>query len=398
MALLDRCIRGGISCACAHVNYHHRPQAEEEEAYIRAFCREHGVACHVKNDPFVWTGNFEAAAREYRYSWFARVAKEHGYSGVLTAHHMDDLIETYFMQEEKGVIPDYYGLKEERMICGLPVRRPLLNETKAQLEEYCRIHQIRTFYDETNDDTSLTRNRFRHEVLDRMSMQEKQMVLREIARKNAELQERRCRVNAWVKEGGLRADAYRGWNEEDRLTALRSCLLEYGITRSRRGLLGLDEIICRKHDFLIPLGENVLTLCGREIAVRPVPQPYRFTVNSEAELRALVSPDFRVEDGVPGVNAVTVKPEDWPLTVRSPENGDRIAMRFGHKSVHRFFIDRRIAKYDRLLWPVVTNCKNEVILIPGLGCDRGHYSIDPAFSVIQLSRCENDGGRHVNQR
>ena len=31
MALLDRCIRGGISCACAHVNYHHRPQAEEEE-------------------------------------------------------------------------------------------------------------------------------------------------------------------------------------------------------------------------------------------------------------------------------------------------------------------------------------------------------------------------------
>ena len=56
MALLDMCISSGVSCACAHVNYHHRPQADEEEAYIRNFCLEHSVPCYVKNDPFEWTG------------------------------------------------------------------------------------------------------------------------------------------------------------------------------------------------------------------------------------------------------------------------------------------------------------------------------------------------------
>jgi tRNA(Ile)-lysidine synthase len=60
-------------------------------------------------------------------------------------------------------------------------------------------------------------------------------------------------------------------------------------------------------------------------------------------------------------------------------------MRFGEKPVHRFFIDRHIPRFERPLWPVVVNAEGAVILVPGLGCDRGHYSISPSFSVIQLS-------------
>ena len=387
MALLDMCIRGGISCAAAHVNYHHRPEAEEEEAWVRSFCETNGIACYVKNDPFEWTGNFEAAAREYRYAFFARVVNEHGFSGVLTAHHMDDVLETYFMQEEKGIIPETWGLKEERLIEGVLVRRPLLNRTKAELEDYCRQNHIRTFHDVTNDDCSLQRNRIRHEIIDAMSMADKQLVLREIAGKNAVLQERRCRVNAWVREAGLKLPLYRNWAEEDRLTALREALLAYGITRSRRGLQELDRDLMTHDDPLIPLGAFILTVHDPYIMVMPKPETYAFTVRNLSELQALSAPDFTVEAGVPGVNAVTVKDDDWPLTVRSPEDGDRIAMRFGHKAVHRFFIDRKIPRFDRLVWPVVTNCRNEVILVPGLGCDKGHYSICPSFSVLQLSRC-----------
>ena len=32
---------------------------------------------------------------------------------------------------------------------------------------------------------------------------------------------------------------------------------------------------------------------------------------------------------------------------------------------------------------VVVNAAGNVILVPGLGCDRDHYSISPSFSVIQ---------------
>ena len=383
MALLDMCVSKGISCACAHVNYHHRPQAEEEEAYLRSWCRSHHVNCYVRNEPFEWKGNFEAAARNWRYEFFARVVSEHGFSGVLTAHHMDDLLETYFMQEEKGVIPETYGLASERMICGVYVLRPLLHYTKRELEEYCRQKHIRTFHDETNDDRSLTRNRIRQDIVSSMSDAERMLVLKEIERKNAQLQERRCRVRAWVKEEGLRFERYRKWNEEERLSALFDLLKDPSRPPSRSELKQIDHVLMTKNDFLLPVKDRLLSAPGGTIELLKKPQPYAYQADSEAALRQLSSPYFRVTDGTPGVSAVTLYPQDYPLTIRSPKDGDMIRMRFGRKAVHRFFIDRRIPRYERLLRPVVVNGEGRVILVPGLGCDTDHYSPCPTVSVAQ---------------
>jgi tRNA(Ile)-lysidine synthase len=88
---------------------------------------------------------------------------------------------------------------------------------------------------------------------------------------------------------------------------------------------------------------------------------------------------------VPGVNSVTVRETDFPLTIRNVREKDRIRMRFGTKKVHRFFIDRRIPLCFRDSWPIAENAAGEIILVPGLGCDRNHYSIWPDFSVIQYS-------------
>ena len=387
MALLSMCIEEGREIACAHVNYHHRPQAEEEAEYIRSFCKEHGIVCHVEEEPFVWEGNFEAAAREKRYAFFARLVQEYGYTGVLTGHQKDDLIETFLMQEEKGLIPDWYGLKEERMIHGVMVCRPLLGYTKQELEDYCRTRGIRTFYDETNGDPSLTRNRIRMETVEGMSPFEKDMVLREIRQKNAVLQERRCRVKAGIRNGNVSLADYRNWKEEDRLTALYEVLSDT-VNYSRKGLLEIDRILCRKPDFRIPVGANELVQKDGLFFMAEPARPYAFTAASLEQLAALACPYFRIEKGVPGVNAVTVTEADFPLTIRSVQSGDKIQMRFGTKPVHRFFIDRHIPLFERPSWPVVVNTEGTVILVPGLGCDCGHYSKSPTFSVIQLSSYE----------
>ena len=66
MALVHMCISQGIAFSTAIVNYHVRPEADEEVEYVREYCGSHGIVCHVKDDPFVWSGNFEAAARELK--------------------------------------------------------------------------------------------------------------------------------------------------------------------------------------------------------------------------------------------------------------------------------------------------------------------------------------------
>ncbi len=381
MALLSMCLDSQTDIACAHVNYHHRPEADEEEMYVRSFCQEHHIPVHVLNTPFVYTGNFEAAARDRRYAFFCSLVKENNYAGIMVAHHEDDLIETYFMQEEKNIEPSYYGLKEEILYQGVRVVRPLLGYTKKQLEQYCDERKIRYYIDSTNADESYARNRIRHTMVEPMSRMERDMVLREIRMKNAIKQERTCRVKTMIRDAGVSLEEYRHLPEEDRIALLRMTAGNDHL--SRAFLLETNHILMKQNDFMIRIGKrNLVQKDGHFFMADPY-DPFEDTYASLDEMRNIMKKTYRITEGTPGVFACTVKEDDFPLTVRSFREGDRIRMRFGTKSVHRFFIDRHIPLYLRETWPVVVNSRGDIILVPGLGCNVNHYSVTPDFNVIQ---------------
>ncbi len=386
MALLQMCLDQNVPVAAAHVNYHHRAEADEEESYVRSFCVEKNIPLHVLNDPFVYEGNFEAAARTWRYDFFEKTVRTYGYRGVLIAHQEDDLIETYLMQKERNLVPAYYGLKEEMMYHGVLIRRPLLGYTKKQLEEYCRQKGVRYYIDSTNASDDYARNRIRHETVETMSRFGRDMMLQQIRMENAVLQERRCRVGALSEHDRVPLAQYRMLNEEDRLTLLRMTA-ESGTGRHHTlaHLKQIDAVLLKQDDFMIPFDGRVIVQKDGLFFTAEQPRPYRYEVRNEQEALATQAEWFRIEQGVPGVNAVTVKEEDYPLIIRNAQQADRIAMRFGTKKVHRFFIDRHIPLYERSTWPVVENAAGSLILVPGLGCDKIHHSISPTFSVIQYS-------------
>ncbi|MBQ1508506.1 MAG: tRNA lysidine(34) synthetase TilS, partial [Erysipelotrichaceae bacterium] len=72
---------------------------------------------------------------------------------------------------------------------------------------------------------------------------------------------------------------------------------------------------------------------------------------------------------------VTLKKEDFPVTVRNVREGDRIKMRYGTKKISRFFIDRKIPWEKRMSWPVMANKDGTVVFVPGMGCAQTHHSI-----------------------
>ena len=73
MALVKICLDKKINFAIAHVNYHHRKEAEEEEEYITSFAKKHHIPIYVLNGQFTYSGNFEAEARHYRYNFFKEI-------------------------------------------------------------------------------------------------------------------------------------------------------------------------------------------------------------------------------------------------------------------------------------------------------------------------------------
>ncbi len=382
MALLQMCIDAGIDCAVAHVNYHHRPEADEEENYIRSFCVERGISIFVHNDPFVYTGNFEAAARELRYRFFVEIVRREGFQGVLIGHHQDDLLETYIMQESKNIVPEYYGLREEMLMHGVLFKRPLLQMTKEELVTYCKEHELRYYIDVTNLSDEYTRNQIRHQIVEPMNSFERSVYLREIKQKNAIMQERRCRVKTYIRQDKILLATYRALAQEDRVTMLRM-FVEKTPHYSLKHLQGIDETIMHACDFIIPLGELSLVSDGTYLLKYVSEKPYCYVFESMEELQDIRKEHFYTENGSSGVFALTLEEADFPIRIRSFQAGDKIQMRFGCKEVHRFFIDRHIPKYQRQTWPVVENAAGEIILVPGLGCNVQHYSTMPNLNVIQ---------------
>ena len=109
---------------------------------------------------------------------------------------------------------------------------------------------------------------------------------------------------------------------------------------------------------------------------------YRFT-----SLRQMKKKDYGSfslsETGGP-LEGVTLSEDDFPLLVRNAREKDFISMRYGRRKLNRFFIDAKIPLRKRLTWPVMLNGKGDVILVPGIGCDRMHYSEKHNMFMIEL--------------
>lgn len=117
--------------------------------------------------------SIEATARKYRYRFFARIMNEHPHiCMLLTAHHLDDRIETALFNLIRGTrFTGIYALRENdrRMIfpykSPISLFRPLIAIPKSEIIAYAEHHSIVFREDVTNTDVRFQRNFLRHEVL-----------------------------------------------------------------------------------------------------------------------------------------------------------------------------------------------------------------------------------------
>jgi len=146
----------------AIVDYALRAQSIEEVKYAQNLSQIHTISCFVhKVNPI--HSNFEAKAREIRYSFFETLIKTHNYTNLITAHHLGDRFEWMLMQFCKGAgCVELAGMKEVEKRDDYTLIRPLLHIDKAELLEYLKLNEIQYFEDETNLNEDIKRNEFRH--------------------------------------------------------------------------------------------------------------------------------------------------------------------------------------------------------------------------------------------
>lgn len=156
----------GATPAVAHCNFTLRGgESDMDEQFVRGWCREHGIVCHVKRFQTAQYAaakgiSIEMAARELRYSWFSELCGEYGYEAVAVAHNANDNAETLVLNLLRGT-----GTKGIRGMSDRPgVLRPLLGTDRDEIRRWMTLNRLPWREDSSNSVNDVKRNMIRNEV------------------------------------------------------------------------------------------------------------------------------------------------------------------------------------------------------------------------------------------
>ena len=164
MVLMSLCVNSGYTVGVAHCNFCLRGrESDEDEILVQEHARKYGIECHNRRFDTVGemerTGeSMEMAARRLRYTWFAELCEEHGYTVIAVAHHIDDSIETFFINLMRGT--GLRGLTGIHQQVGRVVR-PLMFASRKEILDYALHKHIPYREDSSNKTTKYLRNKIR---------------------------------------------------------------------------------------------------------------------------------------------------------------------------------------------------------------------------------------------
>ena len=394
-----------LELTALHVDHGLRPGSAEEAGRAVAMARELGVEAAVLEADLQGNEaptNLQERAREARLGLLAEEAKHREYDWVALGHTATDQAETVLMRAVRGA--GLQGLAAMARARG-PFIRPLLGVTRQQTRGYVERHDLEPLEDPTNATDLYMRNRVRRRVLP------------ELERENPAVVQALCRLADGCREDHEALDAVAGLELErarrggglhtSRLGQLPAGLLHRVLRLAHAAEVGHTRRLSRAHV------KQAVLLLGSEDGTASLDLPGARLLREYGLLRWEVPPaagqdrrwaervtltgtgstplpDGRglelsyLEPDSPGEGvALDPRRAPFPLTVRGPAPGDRMAVGPNMtRKVARLLMDAKIPREDRWRVPLVF-CGDEVVMVLGLRVAHG-YSAVPGARGLQV--------------
>lgn len=168
MLLCDLLLLLGLPIELMHVNYGLRgDESDQDQKLIAQYCQKHALKLHcIKSELtqqlLLKKTNLQAEARAIRYRFFREIQGNNPDSLICIAHHLDDQIETFWLQVARGA-----GLKG---LAGMPfaqnkILRPLLNLKREEITALCTALHTPFRDDSSNTNIKYRRNLWRQQLI-----------------------------------------------------------------------------------------------------------------------------------------------------------------------------------------------------------------------------------------
>lgn len=358
MALLDMAIKDKLSIIVAHVNYHKRDVSNDEEAALRKYCKERNIPIEVLDTSSLkCEKNFQGWAREVRYNFFKEVLEKYNARAVLVAHQQDDLIETYIMQKNRSNIVKYQGIAGKTNIFGVDIIRPLLMKTKQELIDYDNENKVPFSIDESNLTNNYTRNKIRHEIVEKLTPEERTKILLEINEFKSE---------ALIKDTTISVNDFNLLSDKQ-LTFWISGFIDQKLEHKDISKSFLNEIRkavnSNKTYVVISLGDYlVLTKDYNKVFLIDKKDKISYCYSIEKD--TVIEDELFLINFKNGQSERNISNKDYPLTIKPVSKNEFISIKDYECEVRRLFIDWKMPHHLRDCWPGIYNSKGKLIYIP----------------------------------
>ena len=164
MVLCDLLIKSNLNYSIAHINYKLRgEESDDDQLFLKKYSTINKLNFYSKSyDLSNYTKSIQSIARDIRYEYLNKIKTQYKYDYILTAHHLDDNIETIFLNLQRGKKNNtFLGIKEFNNY----ILRPLLELTKEEIINYAIKNDLKWRIDSSNIENKYSRNKIRNLII-----------------------------------------------------------------------------------------------------------------------------------------------------------------------------------------------------------------------------------------
>ena len=397
IVLFHLCLKLKLNFFVAHCNFKLREKESDlDEKFVRYLAIKHNIKFYTKSfNTKKLSSNYNKSiqmlARELRYSWFEELSKELNVKHILTAHHLDDSLETFLINLSRGSGID--GL------LGIPkinhtVYRPLLIFKKDEILSYAKENKISWREDSSNRKQDYLRNQIRIEVLPKLK-EINPNLLDNFSKSIDRLQQSKSIIKDKIDDFIKNVSFTRGEkiyfeiNKIKKVTNIDAYLYEllkrYNFTQwdDIRGLLDSQsgkQIISKTHK-LLKDREHLILVKNSEVENKTalINKSSKEVAVSLGKIKLSIAKKISKEDS--DVIYLDSAKLDFPLKVRNLLSGDYFypfGMN-GKKKVSKYLKDKKISIYDKDKVLILETSKNKIIWVVGM-------RLDDRFSVTDNTK------------
>jgi len=397
MVLLDGFDKLNLNIEVAHFNFQLRgTESDFDEKLVKEICSKNNIPFNKNSANTTAYAkekglSIQEAARELRYNWFFDLLNKKNAHYIVTGHHADDSIETFFINLLRGSgIKGLCGIKNTQQII-----RPLLPVSRLDIERYAKNNNICFRNDTSNESLKYKRNFIRKKIIPEFNKEleaSSSSILKSISHlaQANEYLEKKLLEDAEKITSTNGSTTFIATKQLIENIVLYSVLSKYGFNKSQVKSIQADTLATGKkhysstHELLVDRDQLVIQpLTAQLPVVFEIPALGDYNIPLPISLSIINKPhSLRTEKNKVIIDADTIK---FPLRIRKWEKGDSFVpfgMK-GKKKLSDFFIDEKFSQFEKKdSWLLTSN--NEVVWIINHRLDDRYKVSSNTINVLQI--------------